>query len=646
MPRRPYGHGRDYSNEQQQQQTVQGIPYVSLYDPNEVEAYAKVTGNMQQRYDVSQGALSKYLEDYSNTNIDKNYIGETEKIVNDRLENMHNKVSKDYQGDYGAAMNTVIRDLSSARKPIAQAAQATKERDEARKLYQQAAMDGNINREYDPSTGEFNLKTFEQIAPPEKLFNEEGTFRGIPDYMGMMRGAGDHTRFIRENFSAPLQDMQNSSTPEMYSNSIGNFIKETKGRGTTDKDVDKLLWKDKKNGVMSDVGETYYKSFVGGSKFAPEEFQNASPSEVLEYVGSTIKSQTVKSNISDYQYLQPDKGPNVGPNGDPNEDPYGAETTGASEANAFYNEPGEKLADAFDKKTGSGFFDGVTWLEQVGTGDWNDTKQIDDEISETKNDKVLGKEYKDKKIAKLQAEKDRMGKVISIVNEYKKEKSIELKNQGIDAPTTNKGWAEMYDSDEEYKTKTTETNFLLKPTQQKGINEVWKNNPGLAKDISYRISGEPKLGNVGSETAASKLDISEASLDYQMRNNDKSYNFNTGEFFSEINNGGIDDKGKFVDGEKGRKVYYSLDRATSEVAIGLKQVKEIESNDSKEPKRIYMGGGVYTIYSGTKGEYTMEYQNPNGSGEVVKTGILSVRDVRTNMKKMVGAHLKSVYTLK
>ena len=59
MARRPYGYAR-YEEPQTQ---VAGVPYISLYDPNEVERYAPILAQAQQRYDVGKSAVAKYIEE-------------------------------------------------------------------------------------------------------------------------------------------------------------------------------------------------------------------------------------------------------------------------------------------------------------------------------------------------------------------------------------------------------------------------------------------------------------------------------------------------------------------------------------------------------------------------------------------------------
>ena len=65
---------------------------------------------------------------------------------------------------------------------------------------------------------------------------------------------------------------------------------------------------------------------------------------------------------------------------------------------------------------------------------------------------------------------------------------------------------------------------FLNPLPNEGIRYVFsEDNKSLQKDISYRISGKGKLGNIKLENIADELDLGKTALEYQLRNSNYNY---------------------------------------------------------------------------------------------------------------------------
>ena len=118
MARRSFGYPR---YEEPQQQEVVGVPYISMYNPQDYQDYSKILEQGQQRYDVSQSAIAKYMEDYANAQVAERNLPALENIVQGKLQNIQDLVSKKYSGQYGNAANEIVQQLALARKPIMQA---------------------------------------------------------------------------------------------------------------------------------------------------------------------------------------------------------------------------------------------------------------------------------------------------------------------------------------------------------------------------------------------------------------------------------------------------------------------------------------------------------------------------------------------
>jgi len=571
------------------------VPYVSLYDPREVEKYSQALGNMQQRYDTSQSALANYLNEYANADIHKNYLTDVDKIVSDRLSKIDKSVSDDYGGDYGIAANDIVKQLALARKPVQQAMQATKSREEASKLYQQGAMSGNINRVYDPIQKKFITPSFDEIAGSDRIFTDEGKFVGAPDYMGRFRGAGDHDKFIKENFSNTLDNVMRSVRPDIYQNKVGNFLTEGKIRSYDDKEIDALLWDDKSRGIMSDVGKSYLNSFAGGSKFATEEFQNATPEQMLDYIGDTIKSQTAKSKMTDFQYLRPGKNQGQQEDTDLRAQIFSPKTQTRFEENPYVTETG-----SYQKILNPGYFGRNQLMNLIipkdGVKDIN--KSISDLESSIKEsgqaiDPVSKSLIDDNKklLEKLKTVRDDFNYASeSIKNSMSvKEFGVEFNKASEDQkkiikskmPKDDMELAKLIDADNTLLTQSSSNSAtILHPTTQKKIKEVLLNNIENANFSGSRKSASSYFNDVMED-----LDVDDPQYvrDYISKNNViPSYNSSRGEYYIDVptsfGSKGVPDKSD----PKYKRLYFTIGSENEGSRNVLKSMTSAISSKSKD----------------------------------------------------------------
>ena len=165
----PYNRGMMYPDLQDTPQ----VPYISYYDPQQVERLGTVTQQRGQRYDAAQAAIAKYLEEAGATEMrqpDRDAV--IAKITSD-LEGVKSKVKERYNGDYGLAVNDVIQGLSKSSGIYKQAAQKYKEEQKYLPLYMKLKSEGKLvtPKGYNP---------FEQSA----FDAETGKFKDI-DYSQM-----------------------------------------------------------------------------------------------------------------------------------------------------------------------------------------------------------------------------------------------------------------------------------------------------------------------------------------------------------------------------------------------------------------------------------------------------------------------------
>ena len=112
--------------------------------------------NYQQRWDMQDAAIAKLLEEQAGTQMlegDAQAVGNLLKGSFDEIDTL---VKDKYQGDRGAAAMDIVKRLSAARAPLAQAKAEKEKYDKSFAEYQQLAVQGKAPRgNYDPATGTF-----------------------------------------------------------------------------------------------------------------------------------------------------------------------------------------------------------------------------------------------------------------------------------------------------------------------------------------------------------------------------------------------------------------------------------------------------------------------------------------------------------
>ena len=186
MARRPYGYAR-YEEPQTQ---VAGVPYISLYDPNEVERYAPILAQAQQRYDVGKSAIAKYIEENAAAKFrDVDYNPATTKLNQD-LEKIENTVKNKYYGDYGQASTEIVKELSKARQTYHLAQKAYEEEQKYAPLITKLAAEKKLI---------FAPNAKGEVVDPRtrSVFDETGQYRGGLDYSNI-RERSDYDKTIEE----------------------------------------------------------------------------------------------------------------------------------------------------------------------------------------------------------------------------------------------------------------------------------------------------------------------------------------------------------------------------------------------------------------------------------------------------------------
>jgi len=295
MPRR-YGYPRI---EAPDATTVQGVPYISMYNPQDYEDYSKILQNAQQRYDVAQAAIAQSLKDYAEAEVSREYQPRLQEIVDAKYQDLNKIIQDKYNGDYGNAANEIVNQLALIRKPIVGAVQASKVREEARKLYQQGVMTDNINSvlEYNKDTGKVERRRldFDEIVGKQDIFDESGRFIGIPDYTGKFRGASNLSKYIEENISKYMNDEMKQTGLKKHPGVFGYLIQETtKGRSDTDIMNDFI---DSETGTINQNGVALARQLRNEAKFFGDEAKNLTDEQVVNYALPIIQGQVREQKL-------------------------------------------------------------------------------------------------------------------------------------------------------------------------------------------------------------------------------------------------------------------------------------------------------------------------------------------------------------
>lgn len=297
MARRPYGYPR--TPDVQQQMQVTGVPYISMRDPNAYQDWSQILESGQQRYDVSQSAIAKLLDEYSNARVSDRNAGALDEIVEGRLGEIKSIVKDRYDGQYGNAANEIVQRMASARKPIMQAQQAFEMEQKARDEYQQQLARGQAPRQYNPETKQFETIDFERYHGLPQSDFIEGKF--VAPTFKALRGAADITGYLGKNISPAL-------SAEIYEGILSGkkgdpegYLSQVSRRGVPDEDIrDRLI--DSETGKLTIYGNTLANQLRQEVTFLNDEIKDTMTDEqLIQYATPIIQGQVTNQLLREYQ---------------------------------------------------------------------------------------------------------------------------------------------------------------------------------------------------------------------------------------------------------------------------------------------------------------------------------------------------------
>lgn len=613
-----------YPYRQQPQMVDTGdVPYISYTSEQAEPLMMQAAANAQQRYDLAQTAIAKYLEENAAAKFrDADYNTAMAKL-NQELENIKATVKDTYDNQYGQAYPEILKGLSKARQTYHLAQKAYEEEQKYAPLITKLATEKKLL---------FAPNAKGEVVDPrtQSVFNEKGEYVGGLDYSNI-REKSDYDKTIED---AIVRGIDKTAIESGLINSkTAGYLMQLQQSGLAALTPEKI----------DQIAEEYAPIFEAQTTYGidPDKPKGNSKEYVKDAIYRLASSKTGRQYIADRNY-DPDAG-KKDPNA-PDLRTFGAARTESVRENPFY-EKKESLYSALDKKTSTSGILGTSYL----SGAWDNISDIDKEINKNKELQKTHPRFKNlyqQSIDELEKEKERLQPAIEVLDEYKQEKTKELNSRKLPIPQTDSEWAKLYDADDNFRSKTTDTYYTLNPLPNEGVKYVFsEDNKSLQKDISYRISGEGKLGNVKLENIADELDLGKTALEYQLRNSNYNYNKTTGEFFTDIYTDGEYKEGKFTPTSDSdtKRIYFTLDTVTSTYADLLKKVKKINSNQNKEEGEIYADRLLRVAHNGDQ-TYNITMYNPQTKGYETDWN-LSTGELQDIVANIIDGHIQNKYTV-
>jgi hypothetical protein len=287
-----------------------------MYNPQDTERLAQIGQQAQQRYDTSQATIAKYLEDVSAADFSGLDQGIRDRLMLELDTNaarIQDRVSKDYQGDYGRALPEILKGLSRDRGLMHQGIQESAKAKQAFAEYQDSAKRGLAPQKYIPGQGLVTMSFEDYHKQSGRLpgFTEEGKFVG--GQYAPLRGASDLSGYLRENVSAALnaQSVEGGLNPSK--NALGFLVQSIK-EGMSDPEIYNMFFN--KEGQLTTYGKQLAGQLKGEVNFLQDEFDGQSDEELVKYATPIIQGQVTERLKYDYK-----QDPNYTSPGGGNEDP-------------------------------------------------------------------------------------------------------------------------------------------------------------------------------------------------------------------------------------------------------------------------------------------------------------------------------------
>ena len=652
--------------------------------------------NYQQRWDMQDAAIAKLLEEQAGTQMlegDAQAVGNLLKSSFDEIDTL---VKDKYQGDRGAAAMDIVKRLSAARAPLAQA-KAEKERyDKAFEQYQQLAIQGRAPQTFTvDASGNIAPKTlgFEELYSDtaRSAFDEKGKY--APRTYGTLRGASDLSGYLAQNVSKAL-NAESEQSGLLDSQTAGYLFQLTKS-GTSPQQIEEQIFKNKATGELTSYGKELAQQLRGEVDFLQDELgANASDEQLMRYATPIIQGQVAQQ--IDRRYIQD------GRDGGKPIKPIKPIISGASvnadiTQNPFLEEQSTTYTNALKDYNVSGL---ASWLG--AKKDYDNASELLNKY-ETRMEEIGKEVAKNTQNERLKTELEQainagsgamvgamVGKIIAgyigagtaglailpltlrgdsrpldekdvkmVTNAYNTLKTVNedikvarenLQEQGINTSNlSDREIAKYLDDDYTLRSKTQDKLFLTTASGTKALSNMYNENPLGKLSGGFRSAESAEM--LPLDVLAKKIGAEHQQLQAQVMDSKQwNYNLDTGEFGMKV------DVSKDKDKVKNKTLYFTLDDVTSAVSIGLKEINKIESNTSKRSeldKKITASGkgvsiagapGIYDVqYRGGDNPYTVIYRDINTGEQHIFEDLDAVQVKLFTKNYIINPYLQSAY---
>jgi hypothetical protein len=632
---------------------------VQIFNPEDTARLAQVGQNMQQRWDASQSVIAKQLEDIGAANINPRYKADVIGKLEGDIENIYKDVNTTYQGDFGRAYTDILKSIGKSRSLLHSATQATAEESKQRDIYNQMAAAGKAPVTYvrdelgRPTPKVMSFEEYHGINKQPSFV--EGKFVG-PSF-STLRSAGEYEPYIERM----VGHLMKQSTEEGLSRDpkYAAFLRQVKTIGQDPVALRKLFDTDQPE------AQAMVEDFVRNNPTVTQEFVDESGrldmNLAKDFLADALVSRVKKS--TDYQYMQ---------------DPYAIESlkrkreegqkknilSQASVSadivkNPFLEEENKSYAQTLSPTEYTGKKYNYSNLDSF-IEDLNKLKTLTEKELKTltPGDVAKGKKISQSTLTEINKIRDKYPMDIPLLtydlesgsvsgeleNKINKLSSIKedlniakqnLKNRGIDVSKL--GYKELADYlDNDYTLRQYNQDEVFPATSYgSGVLTKAFNDNLLAKTSGGFRTSKNKT-SMPIDRVADYLDIDAGELQKQIMDSKQwNYNFNTGEFTMKVLSGKKKDKGKTI--------YFNLDKVTENISNSLKQVESVESNPNtwKDKRNVVIGEipGAYAIVLKEISNGKPKYEIKDFTGTLSQYGLplndLNAYQLRTITKNYI-----------
>ena len=277
---------------------------LQMYNPKDFEFMANIAAQRQQRYDIAQSEISKYLEQASLADfseLPEDLQNSIRKGIDEGITNIYQNVVTNYGGDFGRALPEISRNLAVDKALLARGMEESKRYGKALSEYQSLAAQGKAPRKIIlDKNGRPTYKTipFNEYHQLPKFDTEKKTL--IPGKYNPLIGAGNHEEFVKNHFTEVINRITNSIGPTIVEIGGEKYLKTGAISGLTEEKLREMMFNE--DGTLNEKGKAMIDDFRH-STFLREEVGDdvyEDDTKLGKYLFNLLHGQVFRSVVNDY----------------------------------------------------------------------------------------------------------------------------------------------------------------------------------------------------------------------------------------------------------------------------------------------------------------------------------------------------------